>query len=257
MNNNQSPSALREWSAQFSKLPTLVILGSVSALLAILGPFNTSQMLTPAPRFAYWLVMSASTYSIGFLVNTALWPHVAPKLPKPVGLVVVGLATGLAITPVITLLNLISFGFWPSFAEWPALVAQFVTIALIITIIFQTLSGHLSASSTPERRAPDLLARLPLDKRGALVALSSEDHYTRIRTTKGEELVLIRLADAIREAEPAKGLQVHRSHWVALDHIAAARRDGDRAILSRSIGGDIPVSRTHMPAIRDAGLLPR
>lgn len=257
MNNNQSPSALREWGAQFSKLPTLVILGSVSALLAILGPFNTSQMLTLAPRFAYWLVMSASTYSIGFLVNTALWPRVAPKLPKPVGLVVVGLATGLAITPVITLLNLISFGFWPSLAEWPALLAQFVTIALIITIIFQTLSGHLSASAMPERRAPDLLARLPLDKRGALVALSSEDHYTRIRTTKGEELVLIRLADAIREAEPAKGLQVHRSHWVALDHIAAARRDGDRAILSLSIGGDIPVSRTHMPAIRDAGLLPR
>ena len=93
--------------------------------------------------------------------------------------------------------------------------------------------------------------------RGALVALSSEDHYTRIRTTRGEELVLIRLADAIREAEPVKGLQVHRSHWVALDHIAAARRDGDRAILRLSIGSDIPVSRANVARLREAGLLPR
>ena len=257
MNDNQTHLALRQWRAQFSSLPTLVILGSVAALLAVLGPFDTGQMLTLAPRFAYWLVMAASTYSVGFVVNTSLWPRVAPKLPRPVALGLVGLATGIAITPVIALLNLISFGFWPSLSEWPALLAQFLTIALIITIIFQTLSGHLAAADTSRPRAPDVLARLPLDKRGALVAMSSEDHYTRIRTTRGEELVLIRLADAIREAEPVKGLQVHRSHWVALDHIAAARRDGDRAILRLSIGSDIPVSRANVARLREAGLLPR
>ena len=257
VNDRQLRFALREWRNQFSKPPTLVILLAVGVLLAILGPFNTDQNLPNLQRFIYWLAMSVGTYSIGLIVNLMLWPSMAAALPKPAALVAVGLAVGFAITPVITLLNLISFNFWPSLSDWPVLLAQFLTIALIITVIFQTLSGHLSGSDETPRRAPDILSRLPLDKRGALVSLSSEDHYTRIRTSKGEELILIRLADAIREAEPTKGMQVHRSHWVALDQVSAARKDGDRAVLTLRTGGDIPVSRTHMPAIRDAGLLPR
>lgn len=257
MNNHKSSSALREWGAHFAKLPTLVILLSVAALLAILGPFDTDQTLLFGPRFIYWLVMATSTYAIGFLVNATLWPVIAPNWPRPARLALVGLATGFAITPAITGINLIALGFWPSLAQWPALLAQFVTIALIITVIFQTLSGHLSNVAIPERRSPDLLARLPLEKRGALVALSSEDHYTRIRTTKGEDLVLIRLADAIREAEPTTGMQVHRSHWVALDQVVAVRRNGERAMLRLRMGDDIPVSRAHMTALKAAGLLPR
>jgi DNA-binding LytR/AlgR family response regulator len=89
------------------------------------------------------------------------------------------------------------------------------------------------------------------------VALSVEDHYVRIRTTRGEDMVLMRLTDAIREAAPTPGLRVHRSHWVAIAGVANARRDGDRAILKMIAGGDIPASRSHIPALRQAGLLPR
>lgn len=257
VNNTRVSSALREWEAQFSKLPTLVTLGSVAALLAILGPFNTGEMLGLVPRFAYWVVVASTTYSIGFLVNAALWPRVASRMPKPICLIVVGLATSLAITPMITLLNLISFGFWPALEQWPILLAQFLAIALSITIIFQTISGQVSNAPPAEPRVPDILARLPLDKRGALVALSSEDHHTRIRTTRGEELVLLRLADAIREATPAQVLQVYRSHWVALDQVVAVRRTGARTLLQLRMGDDIPVSRAHIAAIKQAGLLPR
>ena len=102
-----------------------------------------------------------------------------------------------------------------------------------------------------------VLSRLPLDKRGRLICLSSEDHYTRVRTDKGEELILIRLADAIAEAAPMAGLRVHRSHWVASAQVTSATRKGDGATLTLSQGDDIPVSRFHMTAIRDAGLLPR
>lgn len=67
----------------------------------------------------------------------------------------------------------------------------------------------------------------------------------------------MRLGDAIREAAPEPGLQVHRSHWVAIAAVTAARREGDRAVLSLSHGGDIPASRSHIPALKEAGLLPR
>ena len=64
------------------------------------------------------------------------------------------------------------------------------------------------------------------------------------------------LADAIREAAPTDGLQVHRSHWVARRHIAALRREKGRIILTLSNGRDIPVSRTYEQAVAQAGGTP-
>ena len=89
------------------------------------------------------------------------------------------------------------------------------------------------------------------------MALTVQDHYVNIRTTNGSELVLMRLADAIREVGDTKGLQVHRSHWIAVDQVTAASRKGDGAVLSMTQGDDIPVSRANVAKIREAGLLPR
>ncbi len=83
-----------------------------------------------------------------------------------------------------------------------------------------------------------------------------EDHYVRIRTVAGEGMVLMRLDDATREVGDTRGLQVHRSHWVALDQVRAVTRRGDGAVLSMAHGPDIPVSRANPGRIRAAGLLP-
>jgi len=74
---------------------------------------------------------------------------------------------------------------------------------------------------------------------------------------QGESLVLLRLSDAIREVGDTAGAQVHRSHWVAWDAITAARREGDRAILTLKTGTEIPVSRANLGKIKDAGFLPK
>lgn len=260
MKDRPSQVALRQWRAQFSNPVTLLIIAAVAALLAILGPFDTGLRLTIVPRLVYWLAMAAATYSAGMLVNAWLMRALPVAWPLPARVIVAGLATGVAITPIIFSINYVTFGFVTSLQELPALLFQFFAIALIISVIFQAVEAAQpdtpDVAGPPAQTAP-LLDRLPLDKRGPLVSLSSEDHYTRIRTTRGEDLILIRLSDAIREAEPAAGLRVHRSHWVALDQVANARRDGDRAMLSMTQGDDIPVSRANVKAIKDAGLLPQ
>ncbi|MCW1932118.1 LytTR family DNA-binding domain-containing protein [Pararhodobacter zhoushanensis] len=98
------------------------------------------------------------------------------------------------------------------------------------------------------------MARLPLDKRGALISLSVQDHYVEVVTLRGRELLLMRLSDAIAETGGDVGLQVHRSHWVALDQVRAARREGARGVLTLSDGREIPVSRTYAAAAKAAGL---
>lgn len=252
--------ALRQWRAQFSNPVPLLILAAVAALLAIVGPFETGIHLPPVPRFAYWLVMAGVTYSLGLLSNIYLLRALPEALATSLRVAIAGIVAGLAITPVVVGLNFLTFDTLPAGGEWPGLLARFFAISVIISVIFHAVSAvqpDQPPPPQPHTPQPPLLDRLPLHKRGALVALSSEDHYTRIRTTRGAQLVLIRLSDAIREAEPAPGLRVHRSHWVALDQVTAARRDGDRAILTVTGGGDIPVSRANIPAIKDAGLLPR
>ncbi len=76
-------------------------------------------------------------------------------------------------------------------------------------------------------------------------------------TTRGRGPLLMRLGDAIRETAGVEGLQVHRSHWVALEQVASARRIGDAAALTLSTGGEMPVSRSRLAQVRAAGLLPR
>lgn len=258
MNDSPSHFALRQWGVQFSNPATLLILAAVATLLAILGPFETGLRLTFIPRLAYWAIMAATTYSIGMLVNTWLLRALPHSIPLPLRVGIAGIATGLAVTPVVVAINYVTFAYVPSAQDWPALLLQFFAISVIISVIFHAVSATQpdTPTSTPVK-TPPLLDRLPLDKRGALIALSSEDHYTRIRTTKGDDLILIRLSDAIREAAPTPGLRVHRSHWIALDQVKVAQRDGDRATLSMTQGGDIPVSRTNIAAVRNAGLLPQ
>jgi hypothetical protein len=81
---------------------------------------------------------------------------------------------------------------------------------------------------------PDALGR-------EVVALSSELHYLRVHTTRGQALILHSLRDAMADAGP--GLQVHRSHWVAQAHVRRVRRRRDGVVCIMSTGLEVPVSR--------------
>jgi DNA-binding LytR/AlgR family response regulator len=107
-----------------------------------------------------------------------------------------------------------------------------------------------SASTEPAK----FLERLPLKLRGGEVwAVEAEDHYLRLHTSKGQDLILMRLADAISELEGIEGAQVHRSWWVARDAIADAKRGDGRATLTLKDGAEAPVSRTYARLLRERG----
>ena len=53
------------------------------------------------------------------------------------------------------------------------------------------------------------MARIPVETRGPLIALSVQDHYVEVRTARNT-LLLMRLSDAMQEARAADGLQIHR-----------------------------------------------
>ena len=247
---------LRKLRAHLGDYRVQVVVLGVGLMLGISGPFRTDEAMQLMPRVAYWVFIAATTYVIGTMITLSLRPYLKYR-SLWFRACLIGLALGCGINLFVQAVN---------FLIWPIMVGEqlegLATLALSILVLCLVISTVFELVGLEDRSGvkdnlPPLLDRLPPGKRGALVALSVEDHYTRVRTTKGEELLLLRLSDAIRETAPVDGLQVHRSHWVASDHVAGARRDGDRTLLILRDGKEVPVSRANIPAAREAGLLPR
>jgi DNA-binding LytR/AlgR family response regulator len=128
-----------------------------------------------------------------------------------------------------------------------------VTAAVVVVSMITERPAETGVTAAPG--PPPILERVPLPQRGALLALIVEDHYVDIVTERGKTLVLMRLADAIRETTGVPGLQIHRSHWVACAAVVKAHRSDGKVVLELSNGLRLPVSRGYLPAARDAGLV--
>jgi DNA-binding LytR/AlgR family response regulator len=88
---------------------------------------------------------------------------------------------------------------------------------------------------------------------GRLLAVEAEDHYLRIHTDRGSDLVLMRLRDAVTELAGVPGLQVHRSFWVAEAGVSQVARRGQSWQVMLSSGVAVPVSRNYSAEFRAAG----
>lgn len=110
---------------------------------------------------------------------------------------------------------------------------------------------HAAPSGAAPARFPD---RLPMKLRGATIrAVQAEDHYLRIHTDRGSDLILMRLSDALDELEGLEGAQTHRSWWVARAAVRDVARGDGRATLTLDGGLTAPVSRRYARALREAG----
>lgn len=103
--------------------------------------------------------------------------------------------------------------------------------------------------------AKRLLESLPEPVGQDVVYVHVSGHYLDVVTTSGSAIVLMRLADVV-PALGSRGMQVHRSYWVAYRHIRKLVRRDYRMLLCLTDGYEVPVSRPFLPSVRDfvAGL---
>jgi DNA-binding LytR/AlgR family response regulator len=130
-------------------------------------------------------------------------------------------------------------------------ICVFMNLMVQLMITNRVVVIERSATRTQPVR---FLERLPPKLRGAAMwAVEAEDHYLRLHTSKGQDLILMRLADAVAELEGIEGLQVHRSWWVARDAVSDIARGDGRATLTLQDGSQVPVSRTYARVLREKG----
>jgi hypothetical protein len=119
---------------------------------------------------------------------------------------------------------------------------------------------HTGAAARPNHaRVPQIVARpaflrrIPTRLGTELLCLQMEDHYLRIHTVAGSDIILYRMRDAVDELQGIDGALVHRSYWVSRTAVREVARDNGRTVLILSNGLRVPVSRTHRRHLRDAG----
>lgn len=84
--------------------------------------------------------------------------------------------------------------------------------------------------------------RLPAELGADVIAVASELQYLRVWTPRGCALILGALVDVESEGG-AHGLRVHRSWWVACEHVVSVRRTAAGTVCLMSDGRQVPVSR--------------
>lgn len=208
-------------------------------------------------RLCLWLGLCAVAGMLALSIETILLRIGIEKR----GIIVTGLSLtfslAAAMTPIVYLLN--SIGEAQPIAAIPRYLANSVVISALL------VSGRLMLGISRRKKPgtdsarvqtdhPALMRRLKQSLRDSdLYALKSEGHYVRVFTKDGDDLILMRLKDAIAEAKPVEGRQTHRSWWIARDAIKkVTNTSGKTEILTR---GDqiVPVSRTNRPILIEAG----
>lgn len=233
-------------------LRVLAVGSAVAVFLSLFGPFDVpfaAIAKRDAQYFAYsWIGSMFGLASVRIAWRLGLWPR---------GFVVVGTAAGVIMAGPMTLVvwlgDLAASGHPPPTRALPSILWDVLLVSVGASIVAVLASFRAArAASAAAPAPPKFLERLPLKLRGAEVwAVEAEDHYLRLHTSKGQDLILLRLADAVDELAGIEGMQVHRSWWVARDAIEAARRGDGRATLTLKDGSQVPVSRTYARNLRE------
>jgi len=233
----------------------VALLAFVGLVMAQLGPYRTGEA-APLLRNAYWLLAVFGSGAAGILVDRAVAGRVRGFWPR-IGIV------SLLMTPPVTLyiyvLNAVMLDLPRRWWLLPQLAWQ-VLVVMVLLMSFRALLWRRVVETRtvvipplPEAERAFRL-RLSAKRRTAtLIAIEAEDHYVRVHTSNGSELVAMRFADAVEELAQAYGYRLHRSWWAAAEAIEAVRwtRGGGEARLS---GGVVaPVSRSYVAALKAAG----
>ncbi|MGH1487293.1 MAG: LytTR family DNA-binding domain-containing protein [Cellvibrionaceae bacterium] len=229
-------------------------------------------------RSAYWMLYLSLALSFIFGIYFLLekvrtgWPEqvlfiiaiVVSWLPFGLAISMVDIATSRPATSY-AIRELQSTGFLPTLMTTMAvnILPRHLMFGVLIYIIrFYVSVGHTNraaegqgASTNVEdhRNSPvDLSAlvmtagfigKLSENIKSEPQLLQAQEHYLSVTTKQGQELILYKFGQAMREIPDDYGIQIHRSFWVAKDNIRGwSVTDGGVKIILHH-GEQAPVSR--------------
>lgn len=267
--------------SEFVTAPRNLRLGAlVLALIAVNQIGDPLADATLGQEVTYWLVRHG-VLAIGlWLADALVRRYLSNQLKRPEWLKPVFLVTMLAVLPLALAETLIEphLPMRPEFVDddlWAyspllALASEYATLVTIIfpihlllwLIIERKPKPAADAANEPAQRPegivlPEFLQRTACGEIQEVLALQAEDHFVRVFTQAGSELVHFRFGDAIAQMPDELGLQVHRSWWVAERAVRSAKRGARRWQVTIGTDTLVPISDSYVAAARAKGLLKR
>lgn len=253
-----------------------------SVILIFLLPLDSAGEVDVVTSAGYWfsdaLVLTLFT---GMLARRFLPWAEAKALPPTIGVL---LYTGLAAIPLLLVSLLYGWavvggyvhdeseagwqgllgGYGTSDYLWWTLIIYINTLLLIgpISLAAVKFSSGATTDNTPQANnqskplaGQKFLNRLSPDLGTDLLCLAMEDHYVRVHTSLGDELIHMRMTDAMTELEGYAGYQVHRSWWIATTALKNITKDGRKHTAQLVNGLEVPIARNRVAELKKAGLI--
>jgi hypothetical protein len=246
----RTPLLLRRAAAETA------LLLAIGLFLGALGPFGATGE-NALIRFTYWPIVIVGGGVIGIAIDAVVSRRVAGFWARLI------LDTALMTAPVTGLVWCVSALMLGRLANQPHLGPLFYQVAIIsfgVMLLRQLAwrgvwTERQAVEPEPHAEEADLFRRrLSARRRAArLLAVEAEDHYLRVHTDAGDELITAKFSDALQDLDRLAGYQTHRSWWVAAGAIEAVRWRRGRGELRLASGLTVPVSRTYAATLKREG----
>jgi DNA-binding LytR/AlgR family response regulator len=235
----------------------------IALIVGTIGPFGTFVEMTVLDRYLYWLAIVflnwAQILGVILLLERAEWTDKWPRWA------IIATSCAIASLPATFEVFWLESIFRPTASLQILAIWQLFFYVLFLSLVIGVPAFSFSHYGKKEQnvgeeivnmKAPSpFLQRIPDALGQDLYCLKAEDHYLRVYTSRGDDLILHRLSDAAAELDDQVGAQVHRSYWVAkkaIDHVSGS---GQNTVLHLKNELEVPVSRTYLPKIKAAGWL--
>lgn len=234
--------------------------------LGLAGPFGSFLNGSAGDRIVYWVLsmwLGVAVYgvTVARILPRARLAGIAPGI-------VAAFLIVFATIPQAIATRALALWFWPVLARIPigpvTWYLEVLLVAMPLVLGYAAWAGMLRTPATapPSPVGDDapgdaaaLWALLPPRLGREILCLAMEDHYVRVHTPLGAELLLMPMARAVAGLSGIEGMRVHRSWWVA--RAAVTRIDGPARSMRLHLanGMMVPVARRAVAELRAGGWL--
>ncbi|MDC7694379.1 LytTR family DNA-binding domain-containing protein [Asticcacaulis sp. DXS10W] len=233
----------------------LVAIGA-GLLFGLIGPFGTFGNLPLISRIGYWVVLMGG----GALFFPVTYEVLKRRLPLSNSWCLMVTTVSLIGTiPMMGLVWLVTRIFYGEGLPFSFTLYGFTALIALPTVIIhhfmhqfgsrqgqpdvavgQLATDQLSGEAS---RRNVLLERLSGVRASEILCMQVEDHYVRVYTSAGSQMVLMRFSDAVAAMQGVDGVRVHRSWWVARMAVTKIHKKGRKLEIELSNALLVPVSR--------------
>ncbi len=258
----------------FVRSPRNLRLGALVLVFVAINQIDDALVgATVVEELLYWVVRLSVLVSGLWLADMLVARMPAQQLAKPAWLRPVVIVSAIGLLP-FALAEVLIEPYLPIRPEYVdddlrevsallVYLGEYITILSIILpvhlvlwlILERNASGQPGPVSVESAPLPDFLQRSAVASANEVLALQAEEHYVRVFSADGSELIHCRFRDAVEDMPDGLGLQVHRSWWVADSAVRSASRGSRRWQLTLDSEVTVPVSDSYVAVVREKGWL--